>query len=172
MKNYLQKINSQEVWKALRLGNNSISTIRVFESISTHFDHTLIQWLDLSFNHLARVDESLVALFPNLTTLYLHANQITKLSNIKKLAGLTQLKSLTLYGNPLEENKHYRNYILHIFPELQQLDFSVITSGQREKVLLLFLFIYFFILFSSYLIFQMLSWSQVFRKSLNPEESS
>ena len=92
-------------------------------------------------------------MFPNLTTLYLHANQITKLSNIKKLAGLTQLKSLTLYGNPLEENKHYRNYILHIFPELQQLDFSVITSGQREKVLLLFLFIYLFILFSSDLIF-------------------
>jgi Leucine-rich repeat (LRR) protein len=93
-----------------------------------------IQWLDLSFNNLQRIDESLVAYFPNLTTLYLHANKLSKISMIKKLAGLTQLKSLTLYGNPLEENKHYRNYVLYIFPDLQQLDFSVITGAQREQV--------------------------------------
>jgi Leucine-rich repeat (LRR) protein len=93
-----------------------------------------IQWLDLSFNHLQRLDENIVTYFPNLTTLYLHANQLPKLSHLKKLAGLSQLKSLTLYGNPLEENKHYRNYVLYLFPELKQLDFSVITDGQREQV--------------------------------------
>lgn len=91
-------------------------------------------WLDLSFNQIGSVNESLVSTFPNVTTLYLHANQITKLSHIKKLSGFTQLKSLTLYGNPVEENKHYKNYILYCFPELQQLDFCVITTSQRQKV--------------------------------------
>jgi Leucine-rich repeat (LRR) protein len=91
-------------------------------------------WLDLSFNQIGSVNESLVATFPNVTTLYLHANQITKLSHIKKLSGFTHLKSLTLYGNPVEENKHYKNYILYCFPELQQLDFCVITTSQRQKV--------------------------------------
>jgi Leucine-rich repeat (LRR) protein len=93
-----------------------------------------IQWLDLSFNKLQRLDENIISYFPNLTTLYLHSNQLSKLSHLKKLSGLSHLKSLTLYGNPLEENKHYRNYVLYLFPELQQLDFSVITAGQREQV--------------------------------------
>lgn len=126
-----------------------------------------IQWLDLSFNNLQRIDESLVAYFPNLTTLYLHANKLSKISMIKKLAGLTQLKSLTLYGNPLEENKHYRNYVLYIFPDLQQLDFSVITGAQREQVRSVLS-----ARLSPRIHFQMASWSQVFRKSLNPEDSS
>jgi hypothetical protein len=119
--------------KAIRLGNNSISSFRIFETVATHLQMAQIQWLDLSFNSLQRIDESLVEYFPNLTTLYLHANKLSKLSQIKKLAGL-KLKSLTLYGNPLEENKHYRNFVLHIFPDLQQLDFSVITGAQREQV--------------------------------------
>ena len=121
-------------WKALRLGNNSIASISIFEVVQSFTDPEKVMWLDLSFNLIDRIDESLPAIFPNLTTLYLHANHITKLSHIKKLASLTKLKSLTLYGNPVEEHKHYRNYILYCFPHLQQLDFCVITSNQREKV--------------------------------------
>lgn len=106
----------------------------MLESVPSFASPEDVMWLDLSFNQIGRIDESLAATFPNVTTLYLHANQITKLSHIKKLSGLTKLKSLTLYGNPVEENKHYRNYILYCFPELQQLDFCVITSNQRQKV--------------------------------------
>mmetsp|Transcript_25442 Transcript_25442/g.37505 ORF Transcript_25442/g.37505 Transcript_25442/m.37505 type:complete len:185 (+) Transcript_25442:78-632(+) len=136
--------------KAIRLGNNCISTVQYFSVAFTPLlDTSNIMWLDLSFNQLEKIDESLSQLFPNLTTLYLHANQISKLSTIKKLISFTQLRSLTLYGNPVEENKHYRNLVLYCFPNLQQLDFCVITAGQRDK---------------------MVCWSQVYRKSLNPDE--
>lgn len=45
----------------------------------------------------------------NLTSLYLHANDIKTLKEIKKLGNLTKLKSLTLHGNPVEEVKNYRS---------------------------------------------------------------
>lgn len=58
------------------------------------------------------------------------------------------MKSLTLYGNPVEEMKHYRNVVLYYFPNLTQLDFSVISPGEREKVA---------------------SWAQIYRNCLSPD---
>jgi Leucine-rich repeat (LRR) protein len=105
-------------------------------------------WIDLSFNQLKRVDEDLASLLPNIQTLYLHANQISRYSDIRRLSCFTQIKSLTLYGNPVEELKHYRNVVLYYFPKLTQLDFSVITAGEREKVA---------------------SWAQIYRNCLSPD---
>jgi hypothetical protein len=40
--------------------------------------------------------------------LYLHANRIEKVSEIRALATLPKLVKLTLHGNPVEEKKNYR----------------------------------------------------------------
>lgn len=75
-----------------------------------------------------------MALFPSLTTLYLHANKIGKLGEIRKLLPMQSLKSLSLYGNPVEENKHYRNFVLYICPNLMQFDMSPVTKSELQRV--------------------------------------
>lgn len=44
----------------------------------------------------------------NLSVLYLHGNSIQRLGEVNKLAILPRLRSLTLHGNPVEEEKGYR----------------------------------------------------------------
>ena len=61
-----------------------------------------LSWLDASFNNLTSIEDIIVQ-YPNLTVLYLHANKIESIAQVKKLAKLTKLTKLTLHGNPLEE---------------------------------------------------------------------
>ena len=75
--------------KAIRLANNEISSVSILSNPFTNFiDTTKIEWLDLSFNRIEKLDESFVMAFPQVTTLYLQANQITRLTELKKLAGM------------------------------------------------------------------------------------
>ena len=46
------------------------------------------------------------------------------------------MKTLTLHGNPLAEKKVYSDFVLHYLPQVQKLDFSCVTRGQREKVIM------------------------------------
>lgn len=121
--------------RAIRLSNNGIVDMKIIIGPSTrHFDLTNILWLDLSFNHIEKTSESFISVFLNLTSLYLHANGIKKLSDIKRLSKLLSLKSLTLYGNPVEENKHYKNYTLYYCANLGQFDSSPVTKSDRHRV--------------------------------------
>lgn len=43
-----------------------------------------------------------------LQSLYLHGNTISCLREVDKLGALSQLRRLTLYGNPMEEEGGYR----------------------------------------------------------------
>ncbi len=70
---------------------------------------------------------------PNLTTIYLHGNNIVTLAQVDKLSQLDKLKSLTLHGNPIEINSGYRLYVLSRVPQLQTLDFSGITKADRAS---------------------------------------
>lgn len=66
-----------------------------------------LRWLDLSQCKLTNIQEELTR-FPKLQMLYLHANQITKLSEVKKLGKLAGLQKLTLHGNPIAELPNYK----------------------------------------------------------------
>jgi hypothetical protein len=120
--------------KAIRLGNNEIQTTAIFSVFTAHFDTTKILWLDLSFNMIQEISNDFVKLFPQITTIYLQSNQISKLSEVKKFGELEHLRSLALYGNPVEENKHYRNYIIYFCKHLHQFDKSPVTKQQAELV--------------------------------------
>lgn len=71
--------------------------------------------------------------YKHLTALYLHANRITRLRDITKLAQLPKLKALTIHGNPAEEQAHARFRIISAIPTLRTLNFSPITPLDREK---------------------------------------
>ena len=66
-----------------------------------------LRWLDLSQCRLTSIQEELTR-FPKLQMLYLHANEITKLNDVKKLGKLSGLQKLTLHGNPVAELPHYK----------------------------------------------------------------
>ena len=128
-----RKKKKEEV-KALRISNNRINQLDIIcGPMSATLDTSKILWLDLSFNQIKRLG-TLAATFPNVTTIYLHANQISRLSELKKLSEFTQLKSLALYGNPVEEHRHYRNYVLYACPNLTQFDMSPVTKSERQTV--------------------------------------
>jgi Leucine-rich repeat (LRR) protein len=131
--------------KALRLGNNLMVSfsIIVHPVISSEYiDPRMIQWLDLSFNLLTEISEEALTSLPNLTTIYLHANQISKLSEIKKLSVLPKLKSLTMFGNKVEEHKHYRNFTLYFCTHISHFDMSPVTKSEKQKVIYININIY------------------------------
>uniref|UniRef100_A0A8C6Q9D1 Leucine-rich repeat-containing protein 51 n=1 Tax=Nannospalax galili TaxID=1026970 RepID=A0A8C6Q9D1_NANGA len=89
-----------------------------------------LAWLDLSFNDLTSIDPVLMTFF-NLSVLYLHGNSIHRLGEVNKLAVLPCLRSLTLHGNPIEEEKGYRQYVLCNLPRVTTFDFSGVTKADR-----------------------------------------
>lgn len=121
---------------SLRVNNNKISTLDdMHEALGAVFDDpSKLQWLDLSGNALTSIASTAFAPYPDIYTLHLHGNKLQRYADIDSLAAcLPRLHALTLHGNPVEEKKHYRNYVIASFPKLQQLDFSSVTRGDREK---------------------------------------
>jgi hypothetical protein len=97
--------NSEDI-KAIRLANNLLENLSILcGPLSKVLDCSKILWIDISFNHIKNIPEAFIAQFPNITTIYCHANKIAKLSVVKKFSGFAALKSLSLYGNPVEEHK-------------------------------------------------------------------
>ena len=121
-----------EAVKAVRLSNNLLENMEHLNGpFISAVDTSQILWLDLSFNKFVNVSEAMATTFPNITTIYLHANNISRLSQLKKLKMFPNLKSLSLYGNPVEEHKHYRNYVLNMCPNVTQ--FDTVHDRYREK---------------------------------------
>jgi Leucine-rich repeat (LRR) protein len=90
-----------------------------------------LTWLDLSFNKLTSLSAELVEL-SSLKIMYLHGNLLTELGKVlQTLRNLSQLYSLTLHGNPLEEHKKYRARILSTLPQLRSLDFTNVTLSDK-----------------------------------------
>lgn len=118
---------------AVKLNNNEFTSMKGLDLALAEVVHdpAEVAWVDLSFNQLDRIDR-VYAEFPGLQRLYLHANNITNLTDVDRLQELTQLRSLTLHGNPIQENKLYRNYIISQIPWLRTLDFSAITRKDLD----------------------------------------
>eukprot|EP00873_Tetraselmis_striata_P015569 jgi/Tetstr1/435833/TSEL_024721.t1 len=120
----------------LRISNNTISTLQGLPEV---LDHVMdapeeLSWLDASFNKLTSI-EDIIATYPNLVVLYLHANCLTNIREVKKLAKLPNLRKLTLHGNPLEEMNQgtYKMQVLAYLPNLRTLDFIAITKVDKDK---------------------------------------
>ncbi|XP_070329425.1 leucine-rich repeat-containing protein 51 isoform X2 [Odocoileus virginianus] len=122
------KSMTQSLW----LNNNVLTDLRDFNhAVSQLLEHPEnLAWIDLSFNDLTSIDPVLTTFF-NLSVLYLHGNSIQRLGEVNKLAVLPRLRSLTLHGNPIEEEKGYRQYVLCTLPHITTFDFSGVTKADR-----------------------------------------
>lgn len=121
---------------SLRINNNKIQSLDdIDDALDAVFDHpSKLQWLDLSGNALTMIPPAAFSKYKGILTLHLHGNALTKYSDIDALAAhLPTLHALTLHGNPVEEKKHYKSYVIASFPSLKQLDFSSITKADRDK---------------------------------------
>ena len=67
----------------------------------------MIRWIDLSFNNIRVFGDCFKCI--RRCKLNLQANRISDLKQVKRLGELPKLKKLSLFGNPIEEKKHYRS---------------------------------------------------------------
>ncbi|XP_033063370.1 leucine-rich repeat-containing protein 51 isoform X2 [Trachypithecus francoisi] len=100
--------SGKSLTQSLWLNNNVLNDLRDFNQVASQLlEHPEnLAWIDLSFNDLTSIDPVLTTFF-NLSVLYLHGNSIQNLGEVNKLAVLPRLRSLTLHGNPMEEEKGY-----------------------------------------------------------------
>ena len=110
-----KKMKIRKQTTALFLQNNELRSLEGLSKVlvDVMWDSTNLLWLDLSYNYLEHIDEELLQ-FPTLKTLYLHGNYISNLDETKKLVSLENLQSLTLFGNPIEQIKGYRMWVLSV----------------------------------------------------------
>eukprot|EP00920_Eleutheroschizon_duboscqi_P037056 GHVT01088784.1.p1 GENE.GHVT01088784.1~~GHVT01088784.1.p1 ORF type:complete len:306 (-),score=82.07 GHVT01088784.1:493-1410(-) len=95
-----------------------------------------LQWLDLSFNLIERLQPTAFEPLQNLATLYIHANKLHALDNVADgLKALPKLHTLTLMGNPLQENlqNNYRRRVVAALPNIRRLDHTAVTSSEIPR---------------------------------------
>lgn len=119
---------------SVKLDNNLIENWEGFtEAMETVLSEPRrLDFLDLSCNKVTTVGQE-IADFKTLTVLYLHGNKISNFKDIRALKELTELRKLTLHGNPVEAKKNYRLTVINALPKLKQLDFTPVTALDREK---------------------------------------
>ena len=93
----------------------------------------LIQWLDLSHNHIRDIHKDIQKLV-FLKILYLHANYITEIDHVKTLVGCNCLINVTLHGNSIEHIKGYRHFIIEMLPKLEKLDFTLVSEKELDVI--------------------------------------
>ncbi|KAL5236777.1 hypothetical protein ACI65C_004187 [Semiaphis heraclei] len=91
-----------------------------------------LSWLDLSDNNLTSISDEFL-LFPNLSMLYLHKNNIQDCVDSYKLRKLNKLRTLTLHKNPMCVFPCYRSTVISFLPNLRKLDNVVVVRSEREQ---------------------------------------
>ncbi|XP_058580894.1 leucine-rich repeat-containing protein 72 isoform X1 [Neofelis nebulosa] len=76
---------------------------------------------------------------PSLHILLLHHNELTDIdATVKELKGMLNLKSLSLYQNPLCQYNLYRLYIIYHLPGVELLDRNQVTEKERRSMVTIF----------------------------------
>lgn len=128
---FSKKFLTRSIW----LNNNNLESFDGFDDFIKDYLEvpSELGWVDLSLNNLTEIDDVIVK-YSKIKILYLHGNNISSLEKLNKLSTLTQLRSLTLHGNPIEAFSNYRAYIVHTLPQIINLDFSPVVPSERTAV--------------------------------------
>lgn len=98
----------------------------------TDFEHELPKLMKLSLKMNKMVNLKGIDRFPALTYLKLSRNNIDNIQEVNRLSILKYLKGISLYKNPLAEDKQiYTNAILTACPNLESLDHN--ACGDMKK---------------------------------------
>ena len=126
---------------SLLLNNNNLRDLSGFYTTLNEavlFEPDRLEWLNLSYNYLVKIDPECLK-FPNLKSLQLHGNYIKELEEVRKLNQIGTLQTLSLNGNPIEEIKGYRLYVLGMmfqnYETLKRLDSVIISKNEFDNVL-------------------------------------
>ncbi|KAB0405338.1 hypothetical protein E2I00_013345, partial [Balaenoptera physalus] len=75
----------------------------------------------------------------SLHILLLHHNELTNIeATVKELKGMLNLKTLTLYQNPLCQYNLYRLYTIYHLPGVELLDGNQVTEKERRSMITIF----------------------------------
>lgn len=92
----------------------------------------------MSYNYLVKIEPEILQ-FPFLKSLQLHGNFIADLEEVRKLGEIGTLQSLSLNGNPIEEIKGYRLFVLGLmyakYETLRKLDSVIISKLEFDNTI-------------------------------------
>jgi len=91
-----------------------------------------LRTLLLANNRISTISQSLHLSVPNLTTLVLTNNNVSELGDLEPLQEVKGLQYLSLLGNPVQEKKWYREWLVWRIPGLRVLDFQRIRDKERQ----------------------------------------
>ena len=138
------RIKFKKYCNAFNVSNNKLTTIEGIQAVleallpDLSFESKLskvqlIQWIDISRNKLTSIHRDICDL-PYLKILYVHGNNIQEIGKVTALGQCKSLTSLTLYGNPMDHIKGYRNFIIEMCPLLEKLDGAVISEKELDVI--------------------------------------
>jgi U2 small nuclear ribonucleoprotein A' len=87
-------------------------------------------------NSISRIASDAFDGLPELTSLVLSNNRISSLSTLLPIAKLTRLERLSLIDNPVNKQKHYRWFVIHLLGyswNFRYIDFQRITDLERRE---------------------------------------
>eukprot|EP00898_Chlorokybus_atmophyticus_P002174 jgi/Chlat1/2958/Chrsp2S04689 len=108
----------------LNLWGNNIDDVSVLERMPN------VQVLSLSVNKISSLQD--FSQCHKLQELYLRKNEVSRLEEVRWLAGLPALRVLWLCDNACAESPHYRAAIIRAIPTLQKLDHNVTDEERAE----------------------------------------
>ncbi|XP_025407348.1 leucine-rich repeat-containing protein 51-like, partial [Sipha flava] len=117
------------------LNKNNLEIVNGLRTLADRlFDKAdYLSWLDLSHNNLTTISDEFLS-FPNMSMLYLHANNIEDIVEVIKMRKLSKLRILTLNKNPMcVACAHYRSIVIYMVPGLQKLDNTVVVGSERNS---------------------------------------
>lgn len=128
------KVPAIESFGATRDGNDAIdltdNDVRYLGNFPVM--HRL-RHLVLSNNLVSRIDPRIHKTLPYLESLVLTNNAITDFRQLAALRRLRRLEFLSLMGNPIAREKHYRTFVVWRMPHLRVLDYRRITERVRTS---------------------------------------
>lgn len=90
-------------------------------------------------NSITYIDlESFAKCVPNLNSLVLVQNNISRFREMSSLSCISKLENLSLMRNPIASDPNYRLFVIWLIPSLKILDFSKIKQKERERAKELF----------------------------------
>lgn len=111
----------------LDLSDNDILALGNFP----HLDR--LAHLLLSNNLISRIEPRLAFSLPRLTTLVLTNNQLSSFHQLLPLGKFPMLEYLSLIGNPIARERHYREFVVAKCKSLRVLDFRRIKDKVRFR---------------------------------------
>ena len=139
-----RKIKFKKYCNAFNVSNNKLTTIEGIQNVleallpdlsfpSKLSKVQLIQWIDISRNKLTSIHRDMCELH-YVKILYVHGNNIQEIEKVTALGNCKSLTALTLYGNPMDHIKGYRNFIIEMCPLLEKLDGAVISEKELDII--------------------------------------